>query len=177
MLHEPIGSLKDTAKVATAPPETSVVEAAGLMLVDGKGAVVVIERGAIAGIFTENDVVSRVIAYGRDPAALSIGEVMTPDPVTVGPEAALGHALVLMRERGIRHLPVVEGGKLVGMVCARDALDPELEEVGCEESWRERLRCRTAGAIQPGDPAFADQRRVERDIGLDPLAQRLRCRA
>jgi CBS domain-containing protein len=58
MLSEPIGSLKDTGKVATAPPETSVGEAAGMMLVDGKGAVVVIERGAIAGIFTENDVVS-----------------------------------------------------------------------------------------------------------------------
>ena len=67
MLREPIGSLKDAGKVATAPPETSVVEAAGMMLMDGNGAVVVIERGAIAGIFTENDIVSRVIADGRDP--------------------------------------------------------------------------------------------------------------
>jgi CBS domain-containing protein len=140
MLREPIGSLKDTGKVATAPPETSVVEAAGMMLVDGKGAVVVIERGAIAGIFTENDIVSRVIADGRDPAAVTIGEVMTPDPLTIGPEAMLGHALVLMHERGIRHLPVVEKGKLVGMVCARDALDPELEEFVCEESRRESFR-------------------------------------
>ena len=111
-----------------------------MMLMDGKGAVVVIERGAIAGIFTENDIVSRVIADGRDPAAVTIGEVMTPDPLTIGPEAMLGQALVLMHERGIRHLPVVEKGKLVGMVCARDALDPELEEFVCEESRRESFR-------------------------------------
>lgn len=140
MLREPIGSLNDTHRVAIAPPETSVVDACGLMLVDGKGAVVVIERGAIAGIFTENDVVSRVIAEGLDPAATTIGEVMTPDPLTIGPDAMLGHALVMMHERCIRHLPVVDNGELVGMVCARDALDPELEEFVCEESRRESFR-------------------------------------
>jgi CBS domain-containing protein len=140
MLREPIGRLKDTPRVATAPPETSVVDACAMMLVDGKGAVVVVDRGAIAGIFTENDVVSRVIADGRDPAAVTIGEVMTPDPLTIGPQAMLGHALVVMHERRIRHLPVVDNGRLVGMVCARDALDPELEEFVCEESRRASFR-------------------------------------
>jgi CBS domain-containing protein len=53
---------------------------------------------------------------------------MTREPLTVAPEATLGHALALMHERGFRHLPVVRDGRPVGIVCARNALDPELED-------------------------------------------------
>ena len=140
MLHQPIRSLKDTEKVVAVPSQTSVAEAAASMLAHGVSAVVVVDAGVLVGIFTEHDIVSRVIAGGRDPSGVQVGEVMTREPLTVDPDATLGHALVLMHERAIRHLPVVEDGKPVGIVCARDALDPELEDFICEERRRETFR-------------------------------------
>jgi CBS domain-containing protein len=65
---------------------------------------------------------------------------MTRAPLTVGPETTLGRALVVMHERGIRHLPVVRDGRPVGIVCARDALDPVLEDFICEEQRRKSYR-------------------------------------
>jgi len=62
---------------------------------------------------------------------------MTREPLTVTSEATLGRALVLMHERGVRHLPVIRDGRPVGMVCARDALDPELEDFTSEERRRQ----------------------------------------
>lgn len=133
MLSQPIGTLDDTGHVVCASPHTSVAEAAALMLANRVSAVVVLEGGSLAGIFTEHDIVSRVIAPGRDAAVVQLHEVMTREPLSTGPETTLGHALVLMHERGIRHLPVVRDGQTVGMVCARDALDPELEDFIAEE--------------------------------------------
>ena len=140
MLSQQISKLSETRHFVTAPPGTNVAEAAALMLARGVSAVLVVEKDALAGIFTEHDIVSRVIAGGQDPQAVRIGDVMTPKPVTVGPETTLGHALVLMHERAIRHLPVIEDGRPVGIVCARDALDPELEDFICEERRREQFR-------------------------------------
>jgi CBS domain-containing protein len=140
MLSEPISRLGETRKFVTAPPDASVADAVALMIARGVSAVVVVERDALVGIFTEHDIVARVIAGGHDPQVVRLGAVMTPDPLTVEPDCSLGHALVLMHERGIRHLPVIEGGKPVGMVCARDALDPELEDFICEERRREQFR-------------------------------------
>ena len=81
MLSQPIGSLRDTGKIATAPPQTSVADAAALMLAHGVGAVVVVDEGTLAGIFTEHDIVYRVIAPGLDARAVRIGEVMTREPL------------------------------------------------------------------------------------------------
>ena len=140
MLSERIRRLIKRDKMITAPPHATVFEVAGLMLEHNVGAVMVIQDGALAGIFTERDAVLRVIAQGRDAHTVRVDEVMTPDPVTVDPEATLGHAMLLMQERGFRHLPVLENGKPIGIVSARDALDPELEDFVCEERRREALR-------------------------------------
>jgi CBS domain-containing protein len=140
MLSQPIGSLKDTGKVVTAAPQASVAEAVAMMLAHGVTAIVVVENDAISGIFTEHDVVSRVIAGGRDPQTVRLDEVMTREPLTVSPDATLGHALVLMHERAIRYLPVVEDGKPVGLVLARDALDPELEDFISEARRRKSFK-------------------------------------
>ena len=140
MLHQPIRSLKDTGKVVAVPLQASVAEAAASMGEHDVGAVLVIDGGVLVGIFTEHDIVSRVIAGGLDPGAVQVRDVMTREPLTVGPDATLGHALVLMHDRAIRHMPVVEDGKPVGIVCARDALDPELEDFICEERRRETFR-------------------------------------
>jgi CBS domain-containing protein len=140
MLHQPIRSLKDTGKVVAIAPGETVAEAAASMLAHGVAAVVVVDGGVLVGIFTEHDIVSRVIAGGLDPRAVQVAEVMTREPLTVHPDSTLGHALVLMHDRAIRHLPVVEHGKPVGIVCARDALDPELEDFISEQRRRETFR-------------------------------------
>lgn len=140
MLSERIGDSMKSEKLVTTASQTSVFEVAELMFRHHVGAVLVVEGGSLIGIFTERDAVSRVLAQGRDARAVRVGEVMTPQPVTVGPDASFGYAMTLMHERGFRHVPVVEDGRLVGIVSARDALDPELEDFICEERRREALR-------------------------------------
>jgi CBS domain-containing protein len=90
----------------------------------------------LVGIFTERDVVFRVVARRLDVDSTCVGDVMTPAPRTVGPEEPLGVALITMHENGFRHLPVLEEGRLVGVVSARSAMDPELEEFTAEATRR-----------------------------------------
>jgi CBS domain-containing protein len=106
------------------------------------GAVMVVEDGRLVGIFTERDAVYRVIAQGRDARTTRLAEVMTPDPNTVTPEESFGYALLLMHERGFRHAPVLEDGRPVGIVSARNALDPDLEEFEAEAQRRKHIRRR-----------------------------------
>ena len=102
-------------------PQASALEAAHLMRDHHISAVVVLdEADALVGIVTERDLVRRVLAEERSPAAVSLAEVMTPRPLVVVPDASPYEALEIMRERHIRHLPVVDGGKVVGMVSMRD---------------------------------------------------------
>jgi len=135
-----IRNVMEREKLLLAPPGTTVGEAARQMAGAGTGAVVVVEAGALVGIFTERDAVFRVIAQGRDPQATRLLEVMTPSPMTVDPERTFGHALGLMHDYGFRHVPVVEDGKPVGIVSMRDALDPEMEDFVCEARRREGIR-------------------------------------
>jgi CBS domain-containing protein len=104
--------------------------AAAARLMKGKriGAILVVERGRLAGIFTERDALFRVIAEGRDPAITKLAEVMTENPRTIAPDRPFGHALHLMHEGEFRHVPVVENGRPVGIVSARDALGPDLRQ-------------------------------------------------
>ena len=139
MLSERIGRLVDREKMVTASPQVTVFEATRLMVEHGIGAILVVEAGALVGIFTERDAVFRVLAQSRDAHTVPIGDVMTPRPLTVTPDATFGRAMLLMHEHHFRHLPVVEDGKAIGIVSARDALDPELEDFVCEERRRESL--------------------------------------
>lgn len=142
MFGLPIRSVMDPRKLVVASPEASVWEAARLMIDARVGAVLVVKEELLIGIFTERDAVYRVVAAERDPRATRLAEVMTPQPKTLPPDASFGHALVLMHENGFRHVPVVEGGRPVGVVSARHALDPELEEFAAEARRREHLRRR-----------------------------------
>jgi signal-transduction protein with cAMP-binding, CBS, and nucleotidyltransferase domain len=127
-------------KILTATAEISVSDAARLMKKKSVGAVMVVEHnGCLAGIFTERDAVFRVLAEGRDPKTTRLADVMTPQPQTIAPEKPFGHALLMMYESGFRHVPVVEDGKPVGMVSARDALGPELQEFESELQRRTRI--------------------------------------
>jgi CBS domain-containing protein len=114
---------------ATAEKSTTVLDAALLMKEKGKGALLVVDGSRLIGIFTERDALFRVIAARRDPAATLLADVMTAHPQTMSPDEPLVKALRVMHTRGFRHLPVVEQGRPLGIVSARDALDDDLYEL------------------------------------------------
>ena len=140
MFSQRIRSVMERKKLLVAPPQTTVSNAAKLMAKKNVGAVMVVEDERLIGIFTERDVVFRVIAQGRDSHTTALADVMTTAPYTVDPERSFGYALLLMHENGFRHVPVVEEGKLIGIVSARNALDPELEEFVAEAQRRKHIR-------------------------------------
>jgi CBS domain-containing protein len=104
------------------------IDAARLMKESSVGALMVVEEGKLAGVFTERDALFRVIAEGRDVQSTQVADVMTRNPQTIHPDKPFGDALHVMYEGGFRHVPVVEDGRPVGMISARDALGPELED-------------------------------------------------
>ena len=145
MFSEPIKNVMEHNKVVSAPPDTSVEAAAKLMAERQVGAVLVVEQKRLVGIFTERDAVFRVVAKGRDPRATRLAEVMTKDPKTVSPRESFGYAMLVMHENGFRHMPVLENGEPVGVVSARNALDPELEEFESEAQRRKSIRRQAEG--------------------------------
>lgn len=126
-------------KPLTAPPRTTISSAARLMKKHHVGALMVVEGGRLTGIFTERDAVFRVLAEGRDPAITHVSQVMTTNPRTIDSDKAVGHALLIMHDGGFRHVPVVERGKPIGMISARDAVDPELHEFESELAQRQHI--------------------------------------
>ena len=139
MFYQTVRTLMDPRKLILVPGSMTVREAAKLMKSKRYGAVLVTEGDDLLGIFTERDAVFRVIAAGLDPETTPLVDVMTKEPKTITPDKTFGHAMLMMHEGGFRHVPVVEDGKLVGMVSSRNALDPDLEEFVFEEHRRKRL--------------------------------------
>jgi CBS domain-containing protein len=140
MFDQLVKEVMQKRNVLKAPPQTLVSEAAKLMAKKNVGAVMVVEGERLVGIFTERDVVFRVVARSRDARTTRLADVMTPSPEVVAPNKPLGYALSIMHERGFRHLPVIEGGKILGIVSARSAMDPELEDFVSEARRREHFR-------------------------------------
>ncbi|MEK7436217.1 MAG: CBS domain-containing protein [Pseudomonadota bacterium] len=140
MFSQRIRSVMEKKKLLTAAPETSVSEAAKLMEKKNVGAVMVLKKDKLVGIFTERDAVFRVIAKGRDTQITPLSEVMTANPQTVDPDKTFGYALLMMHENGFRHVPVIEKDKLIGIVSSRNALDPDLEEFVAEAQRRKHIR-------------------------------------
>ena len=128
MPQRPIREIIENQKPITASTGISVAEAARLMKEHRVGAILVVQGSKLKGIFTERDALFRVMAAGRDPEATKLSEVMTPNPRTITPDRPFGHALHLMYEGEFRHVPVVENGRPLGMVSARDALGPDLQQ-------------------------------------------------
>ena len=140
MLDRPIRDVMQRRKLLLAPPVTAVAKAAKLMATRNVGAIIVVEDELVVGIFTERDAVTRVLARGLDADLTPISDVMTRAPFTVDPDKPFGYALMLMHEKGFRHLPVVVQGKPIGIVSARSAMDPELEEFVSEAQRRVHYR-------------------------------------
>ena len=132
MPQRSVATLIAGQKILTVPKETTVRRAAMLMAVKRVGAIAVMRDGVLLGIFTERDALFRVLADGRDPVTTKLADVMTAKPHAIGPDRSFGYALHLMYEGGFRHVPVVENGRPIGMVSARDALGPELQQFAAE---------------------------------------------
>jgi CBS domain-containing protein len=122
----PLVSEHMTRSLLTVGADATVGEAAAAMAARGVGAVVVLEGEAIAAILTERDVM-KVVAAGQDGSA-PVAEWMTRHPETVEPEDSTDHAASLMIHGGFRHLPVVAGGQVVGIVSIRDLMKVALDD-------------------------------------------------
>ncbi|MEM7524194.1 MAG: CBS domain-containing protein [Pseudomonadota bacterium] len=108
------------------PPNATVRQAAKTMADHRIGALVITEDEKLTHIFTERDLLTRVVAQDRDPDATPLVEVSTADPDTLPPEADAHAALDLMRRRRYRHLPIVEDGQIVAIISIRDLQDVAL---------------------------------------------------
>ncbi len=122
--------------ISSLKAENTVLEAATMMVKANIGAVVVVDaKEKLVGIVTERDMTRRVVAKGLDPKKATLGDIMTKNPDTLSPDDSAFDALELMQSRNYRHLPVVEGGKCVGMVSVRDLYAAAKESL--EENIRE----------------------------------------
>lgn len=118
--------------LVTVRTHTTVEQAAQMMAERRIGAVLVVgEDGKLAGIFTERDALVRVVAWQRSPAATLVAEVMTPGPDTIQTDTSVQIALDQMAERGYRHLPVLHGDTIYGIISIRDlyrSMKAQMEE-------------------------------------------------
>ena len=124
--------MSETATVKAACQQMSERRAGSVLVTD--------ERGALAGIFTGRDAVCKVLAEGRDSSTTSLREVMTADPVTMSPEMTAIDALRLMWDGGFRHVPLVDGGKLLGVVSRGDFKSDEHERLEWERELWDNMR-------------------------------------
>lgn len=113
-------------EIMTADPHrversTTLAEAADVMVRGRFGSVIVTTGSTLVGILTERDML-RAAAARADVATETVGSWMTPDPITAPPDQDVGEAEATMVQNGFRHLPVIEGGEIVGMVSLRDLL-------------------------------------------------------
>ncbi|MGP1691712.1 MAG: CBS domain-containing protein [Giesbergeria sp.] len=114
--------------VVSLGPQASVWEAACVMTRANCGSVLILDTlGTILGILTERDLMTRVLAKALSPEATLVCDVMTPHPQTVGPDMKVSEAVLIMIERGFRHLPIVSpADKILGVFSVRDALPREI---------------------------------------------------
>lgn|SRR5690349_12736688 len=106
----------------------TVLDVARIMVEKNIGAVPVLTDGVLVGIFSERDLMKRVVVEGRDPSKTLVSEVMTDEPLTVEPHTTMDDCRQLMHRHGFRHLPVCEGRKLRGVVSLRDIVLHDLDE-------------------------------------------------
>jgi CBS domain-containing protein len=115
-------------EVHSMPPSATVYAALQLMADVNVGAVLVMEGDALRGIFTERDYARKVVLAGRNSKDTPVGEVMTGRLITIDPTWTADQCMALMYEQHIRHLPVMEGGKVVGVISIRDAVRAVVDE-------------------------------------------------
>jgi CBS domain-containing protein len=124
-----------TKQPTTVEPDAKLGEVATLMKQEDCGSIPVVEGGRLVGIVTDRDIVVRGVASGKDPKNQRVSEVMSADPVSIGPDEDVTAAEKVMGDRQIRRLPVVEGGRLVGII-----VTAQIARAGNDESVGETLK-------------------------------------
>ena len=115
-------SLMTGKRLTYVSPEQTVTEVAKKMAEAGIGAVVVLEEEQLKGIFTERDLLNRVVSPGKDPGKVKVSDVMTTDVCVCSADDSYEFCLAQMKQIGCRHMPVVEENKLLGIISMRDLL-------------------------------------------------------
>jgi CBS domain-containing protein len=140
-----VGTLLDRKgrRVFSIAPEASVYSAIEQMAERGIGALVVLQDGRLAGVFSERDYTRKVILAGRSSRETEVGEIMSTDLVTVAPTDGVNHCLRLMTENRVRHLPVVADGLVVGVLSIGDLVKQVIAE---QEDTIDHLQSYIAGA-------------------------------
>lgn len=116
-------------KVYSIDATGTVLEAARFMMEHNIGALPVVRNGELAGIFSERDIMNRVVAAGRTPGHTAVSEVMTANPRAVNLDESIDECLFIMHEFGFRHLCIVEGKELRGLISLRDILMNQAAEI------------------------------------------------
>ena len=140
-----VGTLLDRKgrRVFSIAPESSVYAAIEQMAERGIGALVVLQDGRLAGIFSERDYSRKVILAGRSSRETEVGEIMSTDLVTVTPTDSVNHCLRVMTDHRVRHLPVVADGSVVGVLSIGDLVKQVIAE---QEDTIDQLHSYIAGA-------------------------------
>ena len=110
----------ERAGVHSVGPDTPVTECVRRMAAENIGALIIMDGEKLLGIFTERDALNKVLAGGLDPIHTKVSEVMTKDPICIAPTTTVGAAMELVTRRRIRHLPVLENGKVRAVVSSGD---------------------------------------------------------
>jgi len=121
-------------KVATVNPSATLATVAQRLRLEGIGALVVLEGDKLAGMISERDVVHAFAAHRGEAAEIKVAEVMTHNVITCQPEDSLTRVLALMTRHRVRHLPVLRGGQLAGLISIGDAVKHRLDELELEAS-------------------------------------------
>jgi len=116
------------SEVYSVAPEAPVVEAIRLMAQRGIGALVVLDNERLAGVVSERDYARKVVLQGRSSSSTLVQEIMTPDVVQVGLDDTVDHCMKLVTDRRLRHLPVVDGRRVIGVVSIGDLVKAVIED-------------------------------------------------
>ena len=108
------------SRVVSVRPEQTVLEAIKVLAQENIGAAIVMNGERIAGILSERDYTRKIVLKGRASDTTKVEEIMTPNVIVVGPRTKTRECMALMTDKNIRHLPVVEEGRCIGMVSIRD---------------------------------------------------------
>ncbi|MFY7779330.1 MAG: cyclic nucleotide-binding/CBS domain-containing protein [Elstera sp.] len=133
------GIVSDTQAFAPLTPHQTVLSAAEMMSDRRIGAAMVVEHGRLVGIFSERDLLTRVVAQGRNPETTKIADVMTLDPHTLPPDASPREALKIMEKGKFRHLPIVDGDQIIAIISIRDLFAAVNEELAKDLEQRDTL--------------------------------------
>lgn len=114
---------KRSATMYEVPPSITVFEALQLLAQYEVGAILVMDRGKLTGVVSERDYTRKVALQGRNSKATLVSDIMTRDVITVTPQTLTGACMTLMSQKKIRHLPVVDGERVLGMISIRDIMD------------------------------------------------------